>query len=41
MPSMSQKNQQRQQTLAFILIALLLLLFTIARFWRAIHWKSY
>jgi len=32
---------QRQQTLAFILVALLLLLFTIARFWRAIHWKSY
>ena len=32
---------RRQHTLAFILIALLLLLFTIARFWRVIHWKNY
>jgi len=37
----AQQPQQRQHTLAFILVALLLLLFTIARFWRAIHWKSY
>jgi hypothetical protein len=34
-------REQRQQTLAFILIALLLLLFTLARLWRMIHWKNY
>jgi hypothetical protein len=32
---------KRQQTLGLILIALFLLLFTLARFWRAIQWKHY
>jgi hypothetical protein len=32
---------KRQQNLGLILIAILLLLFTLARFWRAIHWTSH
>jgi hypothetical protein len=32
---------KRRQTLGLILIALFLLLFTLARFWRTIQWKHY
>lgn len=34
-------SAHRQQTLGLIVIAILILLFTLARFWHAIHWKSY
>jgi hypothetical protein len=34
-------SAKRQQTLGLVLIAILLLLFTLSRFWHAIHWKSY
>jgi len=30
-----------QSTLGLIIVAILLLLFTLARFWKAIHWKHY
>ncbi len=32
---------KRQNTLGLILILLLILLFTLARFWKAIHWKNF
>jgi hypothetical protein len=32
---------KRQNTLGLILIALLILLFTLARFWKAIHWNNH
>jgi hypothetical protein len=32
---------KRQNTLGLILIALLILLFTLARFWKAIQWNSH
>jgi hypothetical protein len=34
-------HHKRQSTLGLILVALLLLLFTLARFWKAIHWKNF
>jgi len=35
------RDPRRPSTLGLILIAILLLIFTLARFWKAIHWKSY
>ena len=32
---------KRQNTLGLILILLLILLFTLARFWKAINWKNF
>jgi cytochrome c1 len=32
---------KRQNTLGLILILLLILLFTLARFWKATHWKNF
>ncbi len=32
---------KRQNTLGLILIVLLILLFTLARFWKAIPWKNF
>jgi len=37
----SHRHPAFQSTLGLIIVAVLLLLFTLARFWKAIHWKHF